>query len=90
MHVDLSQPRDAAESRKLPKTAVAHIDMLNFFREELLAWPAYDSDVRDEIKRSLAALLADEVPPLSGKLEVMRTPGAGDWMAKGTVPTLAK
>lgn len=75
--------------RKLPRKAVAHIEMFNFFREELLAWPAYDSDVRAEIKRILAAMLADEVLPL-GALEVKLTPGAGHWVAKGPVHTLAE
>ena len=90
-HAAWPQPRDATNTRKLPKAAVAHIDMFNFFREELIAWPAYDSDVRAEIKRNLEALLVDTVPPLSGvHLEVRRTPGAGDWVANGAVPTLAR
>ena len=75
---------------RLPKTAEAHIEMLNFFREDLLAWPPYDTDVRDEIARNIKCLVAHEVLPIDARLEVTRTAGAGDWQARGAAQALAE
>jgi hypothetical protein len=83
-------PRKAVHSRKLPQTAVAHIEMFNFFREDLLAWPPYDADVQHEIARNIKSLEAGEVLPLEGRIEVTLTDGTGDWQAQGAAQTLAE
>ena len=76
------QPRKAVSANKLPKTAVAHIGMFNFFRQDLLAWPAYNSDVRLEIVRNITGLAVGEGLSFQ-RLEVSLTAGAGDWQAQG-------